>query len=109
PPLVPYTPLFRVWHFLEAVHIPASEYSLFRATYFFGQELPGLFFLILANFSRSLVFPLRLLKGTPKGEMSLKWRSSSRALDNCSMVPRSTVVAWGTNKKGVPQPTESKL
>ena len=40
--------------------------------YFLGQGLPGLPFVIRAIFSRSLVFPFKLLKGTPKGEMLLK-------------------------------------
>ena len=62
---------------------------------------------MFSNFSTSLVFPLKLLKGTPKGEISLKYKSSSCASESNCMVVSSTVVASGTNKNGEPQPTES--
>jgi len=43
--------------------------------------------LIKVSLSISLVFPLRLLNGTPKGEISLKYKSSSLAAANLFSVP----------------------
>ena len=51
----------------------------------------------------SLVFPLRLLKDTPKGEILLKYKSFSFASASLVSVSLSTEVASGTNKKGEPQ------
>src|SRR5690606_28686236 len=91
----------------DATQSALAPNSVFKATYFFGQELPGLPLLMCFIFSSSLVFPLKLLNGTPSGEISLKYKSSSLAFTNFSKVSLSTVVASGTSKKGVPHPTES--
>ena len=73
-----------------------AENSLSETRYPLGQELPGVPFAIKDNFSRSLVLSLRLLKGIPKGEILLKYKSSSLALINLFKVDLSTVVASGT-------------
>ena len=59
------------------------------------------------NFSISFVFPLKLLNGTPKGEILLRYKSFSVASFNFSKVGVSIFTTSGANKNGVPHPTES--
>src|SRR5690606_23147092 len=53
--------IFKYWYSLDAVQSPFSLNSLFKAMNLFGQELPGLSFVIFICFSKSLVLFLKLL------------------------------------------------
>ena len=101
--------IFSLWYFLDAVHKVLFVNSEFNDNIFLGHLLPGFPFSIKLVRSISLVFPLRLLKGTFNGEIPLKYKSFSLALLSCLKVLLSTLVTSGTNKNGVPQPMESNL
>ena len=98
---------FLSWCFLDAVQVPSFLYSLLKAKYFFGQELPAFPEAMRWLLKKSFVIPLIVLNGTPSGEILLKYKSSSLASAHNFLVSISTEVASGTKRNGEPQPTAS--
>ncbi len=90
------------------MQIGCSVNSVLDTKWLLGQALPGRPRMTLRSFSISLKESRKLLKGTPSGDTSLKYRSFSPALDNFSKVIGSTLVTSGQSKNGVAQPVAFK-